>query len=134
QVMRAAARGAAGGGTCVLAVTVLTSLSDADLGEIGYADTAAALVERRVRQAPDSGVAGVLASPRAGARARQLATEAGRPEFLVVTPGVRPAGAAADDQQRTAAPAEALRAGASCLVVARPVIAAEDPRAAAEAI
>ena len=134
QVMRAAVKGRGAADTKILAVTVLTSLSDADLEEIGYGETAATLVERRVRQALDCGVDGVVSSPHEAARARQLATEAGRADFLVVTPGVRPSGADAGDQQRIATPADALKAGASHLVVARPVIAAADPRAAAEAI
>ncbi|WP_296816268.1 orotidine-5'-phosphate decarboxylase [Brevundimonas sp.] len=134
QVMRGAVKGRGSAETRILAVTVLTSLSDADLGEIGYGETAAALVERRVRQALDCGVDGVVSSPHEAARVRQLAAEAGRPEFLVVTPGVRPSGADAGDQQRIASPADALRAGAGHLVVARPVIAAPDPRAAAQAI
>lgn len=136
QVMRGAVRGrdAAGSDTKLLAVTVLTSLSDADLAEIGYGAGAAALVERRVRQALDCGVDGVVSSPLEAAAVRALADEAGRPEFLVVTPGVRPAGAERGDQQRVATPAEALRAGASHLVVARPVVAADDPLRAASAI
>ena len=134
QVMRAAVKGRGAADTKILAVTVLTSLSDADLEEIGYGETAATLVERRVRQALDCGVDGVVSSPHEAARARQLATEAGRADFLVVTPGVRPSGADAGDQQRIATPADALKAGASHLVVARPVIATADPRAAAEAI
>ncbi|MBA4803831.1 MAG: orotidine-5'-phosphate decarboxylase [Brevundimonas sp.] len=136
QVMRGAVRGrdAAGSGTKLLAVTVLTSLSDADLAEIGYGAGAAALVERRVRQALDCGVDGVVSSPLEAAAVRALADAAGRPEFLVVTPGVRPAGAERGDQQRVATPAEALRAGASHLVVARPVVAADDPLRAASAI
>src|SRR5690606_9906466 len=96
--------------------------------------TAAELVERRVRQALDCGVDGVVSSPLEAARARALADAAGRPDFLVVTPGVRPAGADRGDQQRIATPAEALRSGASRLVVARPVGGAADPRAAARAI
>ena len=134
QVMRGAVKGRGSAETRILAVTVLTSLSDADLEEIGYGETAATLVERRVRQALDCGVDGVVSSPQEAARARQLATEAGRADFLVVTPGVRPSGADAGDQQRIATPADALKSGASHLVVARPVIAASDPRAAAEAI
>ena len=134
QVMRAAVKGRGEADTKILAVTVLTSLSDADLIDIGYGETAARLVERRVRQALDCGVDGVVSSPHEAARARQLATEAGRPEFLVVTPGVRPTGAEVGDQQRVATPADAVRAGASHLVVARPVVAAADPVAAAAAI
>ena len=134
QVMRAAVKGLGSSDTRVLAVTVLTSLSDADLIEIGYGETAAGLVERRVRQALDCGVDGAVSSPQEAVRARALATEAGRPDFLVVTPGVRPAGADIGDQQRVATPADALKAGASHLVVARPVIAASDPMASATAI
>ena len=136
QVMRGAVKGrdAAGTDTKLLAVTVLTSLSDADRAEIGYGQTAGDLVERRVRQALDCGVDGVVSSPLEAARVRQLAQEAGRPDFLIVTPGVRPAGVDAGDQQRTATPRAALEAGATHLVVARPVIGADDPLAAAAAI
>jgi orotidine-5'-phosphate decarboxylase len=130
QVMAAAVKGAQGSGLKVLGVTVLTSLSDADLAAIGYHESAEALVERRVRQAVEAGAAGVVASPKEAAMARRI----GGPEFLVVTPGVRPAGAAMDDQARAAAPADALRAGASHLVVGRPISAAADPQAAAQAI
>lgn len=136
QVMRGAVRGrdAAGSDTKLLAVTVLTSLSDADLTEIGYGFTARELVERRVRQALDCGVDGVVSSPLEAARVRQLADEAGRPDFLIVTPGVRPEGADKGDQQRVATPRAALQAGATHLVVARPVVAAENPLLAASAI
>ena len=136
QVMRGAVKGrdAAGTGTKLLAVTVLTSLSDADLGEIGYAAGASELVERRVRQALDCGVDGVVSSPLEAARVRQLAEEAGRPDFLIVTPGVRPEGAALGDQQRVATPRAALQAGATHLVVARPIVAAENPLLAASTI
>jgi orotidine-5'-phosphate decarboxylase len=130
QVMAAAVRGVAGSGLKVLAVTVLTSLTDADLKEIGYGFGAADLVERRVRQALDAGCAGVVASPQEAAMARRM----GGPGFLVVTPGVRPAGSAMDDQARAATPASALRSGASHLVIGRPITAAADPRAAALAI
>ncbi len=136
QVMRGAVKGrdAAGSDTKLLAVTVLTSLSDADLSELGYGFSAADLVERRVRQALDCGVDGVVSSPLEAARVREIAREAGRPDFLIVTPGVRSAGADRGDQQRVATPAEALRAGASHLVVARPVVGAADPVQAAAAI
>ncbi|WP_332657118.1 orotidine-5'-phosphate decarboxylase [Brevundimonas sp.] len=136
QVMRGAVKGrdAAGSDTKLLAVTVLTSLSDADLTEIGYGFTARELVERRVRQALDCGVDGVVSSPLEAARVRQLADEAGRPDFLIVTPGVRPEGADKGDQQRVATPRAALQAGATHLVVARPVVAAENPLLAASAI
>jgi orotidine-5'-phosphate decarboxylase len=134
QVMRAAVKGRGGHATRILAVTVMTSLSDEDLKEIGYSAGAADLVEARVRQALDCGVDGVVSSPLEAARVREIATEAGRPDFLIVTPGVRPAGGDLGDQQRVATPAEALRNGASHLVVARPVIAAGDPVMAAARI
>jgi orotidine-5'-phosphate decarboxylase len=136
QVMRGAVKGrdAAGSGTKLLAVTVMTSLSDADLTEIGYGFSASDLVERRVRQALDCGVDGVVSSPLEAARVREIAIAAGRPDFLIVTPGVRPAGADKGDQQRVATPAEALRSGATHLVVARPVVGATDPLQAAAAI
>lgn len=136
QVMRGAVKGrdAAGSDTKLLAVTVLTSLSDADLIALGYEFSASDLVERRVRQALDCGVDGVVSSPLEAARVREIAIAAGRPDFLIVTPGVRPAGADKGDQQRVATPADALRAGASHLVVARPVVGADDPARAAAAI
>ncbi|MCI3179787.1 orotidine-5'-phosphate decarboxylase [Caulobacter sp. CCUG 60055] len=137
QVMKAAVRGrkAAGDeGLNILAVTVMTSLTDADLDEMGYAMGVEALVERRIRQALACGCDGVVASPHEAAMARALAREAGRLDFLVVTPGVRPDWAGKDDQARAATPAEALAAGASHIVCGRPITAAADPRAAAERI
>lgn len=136
QVMRGAVRGrdAAGSDTKLLAVTVLTSLSDDDLTDIGYGYSAHDLVERRVRQALDCGVDGVVSSPLEAARVREIATAAGRPDFLIVTPGVRPEGADRGDQQRVATPRAALEAGATHLVVARPVVEAENPPLAASAI
>ena len=134
QVMRAAVKGRGGHATKILAVTVMTSLSDDDLKEIGYSARAADLVETRVRQALECGVDGVVSSPLEAARVREIALEAGRPDFLIVTPGVRPSGEDPGDQQRVATPAEALRSGATHLVVARPVIAADDPVMAAARI
>lgn len=130
QVMKAAVAGRADAATKILGVTVMTSLSDADLVEMGYGFTAAELVGRRVRQALSCGVDGVVSSPLEAARVREIANEADRPDFLIVTPGVRPSGASADDQQRTATPAGALKSGATHLVVGRPITAASDPRAA----
>ena len=128
QVLAAAVRGRGGASACkILGVTVLTSLSTADLEAIGYAEGVEALVERRIRQALDAGADGVVASPHEAALARRV----GGPGFLVVTPGVRPAWSGADDQARAATPAEALTAGASHLVCGRPITAASDPRAAA---
>jgi orotidine-5'-phosphate decarboxylase len=128
QVMKAAVKGKAGDrNTRILAVTVLTSLTDADLAELGYGLGVEALVERRIRQALEAGVDGVVASPHEAAMARRIGGEG----FLVVTPGVRPAWAGKDDQARASEPAQALRAGASHLVCGRPITAAADPRAAA---
>ena len=134
QVMAAAARGVAGSGLKVLGVTVLTSLTQEDLVADDHSLSPALLVERRVRQALDSGIAGVVASPQEAARVRQIAREAGREDFLIVTPGVRPVGASMDDQARAATPDQALRDGATHLVVGRPITAAADPRAAALSI
>jgi len=136
QVMRGAVKGrdAAGSDTKLLAVTVLTSLSDEDLIDIGFGFRAADLVERRVRQALDCGVDGVVSSPLEAARVREIAVAAGRADFLIVTPGVRPEGADRGDQQRVATPRAALEAGATHLVAARPVIGAENPLLAASAV
>jgi orotidine-5'-phosphate decarboxylase len=128
QVMAAAVRGRAGQiGAKIIGVTVLTSLSQADVEEIGYTQKIESLVELRVRQAIEAGIDGIVTSPREAAIARRI----GGANFIVVTPGVRPGWAKADDQARAATPAEALAAGASHIVVGRPITAANDPRAAA---
>ena len=134
QVMAAAARGAAGSNMKVLGVTVLTSLTAEDLSADDHSLSPGELVERRVRQALEAGIDGVVSSPHEAARARALAIEAGRPDFLIVTPGVRPVGAALDDQARAATPQAALQAGATHLVIGRPITASADPRAAAQEI
>ena len=131
QVMAAAVKGRGGETRAkILGVTVLTSLDDDALKSLGYGLGVTALVERRIRQAIDAGVDGVVASPHEAELARRL----GGPDFLVVTPGVRPAGASLDDQARAATPADALHAGASHLVCGRPITAAQDPKAAALAV
>ncbi len=130
QVLAAAVRGRGSSPMKLLGVTVLTSLSGQDLGEIGYAFTPAQLVERRIRQCLDAGLDGVVASPLEARLARQI----GGPDFLVVTPGVRPTWASLDDQQRAETPAFALSEGASHIVCGRPITAAVDPRAAALAV
>jgi len=131
QVMAAAVRGRGGAKESkILGVTVLTSLSEDDVKAIGYGLTIPELVERRIRQALDAGADGVVASPHEAAMARRI----GGPGFLVVTPGVRPSWAKADDQARAATPEGAIAAGASHLVCGRPITGAEDPRAAADAI
>ena len=114
----------------ILAVSVLTSLNDADLKEAGYAATVAELAARRAAQARDVGVDGLVCSPEEVANLRRI-VGAG---MTLVTPGIRPAGSGAGDQKRVATPAAAIAAGADYLVVGRPIIAAADPKAAAEAI
>jgi orotidine-5'-phosphate decarboxylase len=125
-----AARG--GAATRILAVTVLTSLDRADLDAALTRDgDLAAIVVERARRAFAAGADGVIASPREAAALAALPECRGK---LVVTPGIRPAGAATGDQKRIATPSAALAAGATHLVVARPILTAPCPRAAAEAI
>ncbi len=131
QVMNAAVKARGDSSLKILAVTVLTSLTDADLIEMGYAFGARDLVERRVRQAVECGVDGIVSSPHEAALAREIANESGRSDFLIVTPGVRPFWSAKNDQARAATPEAAIRAGASHLVCGRPITAANDPREAA---
>jgi len=130
QTMRAAVAGARGSGLELLAVSVLTSSDDSDLAEAGYALSVAALVERRARQAAAAGVDGLVCSPAEAAKIRAAVGDA----LLLVTPGVRPAGAAAGDQKRVATPAAAIADGADYLVVGRPITQDRDPRGAAERI
>ncbi len=136
KMMRAALDGAAEGASggrprpLVLAVTILTSLAANDLEEIGIAGPPESAVLRLARLAQSEGLDGVVASAK---EASALRKECG-PDFVIVTPGIRPAGAASNDQSRTATPQSALEAGASYLVIGRPITAAADPAAAAEAI
>jgi orotidine-5'-phosphate decarboxylase len=130
QTMRAAAAGARGSGLKLLAVTVLTSCDDADLAEAGYAFGVSALVARRAAQARDAGVDGLVASASEAAMLRATIGDS----LLLVTPGIRPAGAAIGDQKRVATPTQAIADGADYLVVGRPVTQASDPRAAAQQI
>ncbi len=130
QTMRAAIAGRSGSNLKVLAVTVLTSYDDADAAEAGYAGSVADLVDRRSTQGRDLGIDGVVCAATEAARVRAIVG----PDRLIVTPGIRPAGAAAGDQKRVVTPAMAMRAGADYLVVGRPVTASRDPRAAANAI
>ncbi|MCC6949305.1 MAG: orotidine-5'-phosphate decarboxylase [Bradyrhizobiaceae bacterium] len=130
QTMRAAAEGRGQSGLKILGVTVLTSWDENDVKEAGYAVGLRELVGRRADQAKQAGIDGLIASP---VEAAGLRAQVGR-SLLIVTPGVRPAGAAAGDQKRVMTPAEAIKSGADHIVVARPVIAAPEPRAAAEAI
>lgn len=129
-VMRAAVEGRGASGLKLLAVTVLTSFDEEDLRDLGYPCSVAELVELRVRKARESGIDGMVCSPLEVARVREIAG----PEAILVTPGVRSAGASSGDQKRVATPAEAIRNGASHLVIGRQVTRAADPAAAVEAL
>jgi orotidine-5'-phosphate decarboxylase len=131
QTMRGAVAGKAGSPLKILAVTVLTSYDDRDLIEAGYAPVATAdLVARRAEQARDLGIDGIVCAAPEAARVRAIVGQ----DRLIVTPGIRPSGSEAGDQKRIVTPGEAIRLGADHLVVARPIIKAPDPRAAAEGI
>ncbi len=114
----------------VIAVTMLTSLTQEALTEVGFRDPMTSQVERLAALTESAGLDGVVASPREIGIIRRRCGAA----FAIVTPGIRGAGDEKDDQQRTLSAGEALEAGASFLVVGRPIIAAADPRAAAERI
>jgi orotidine-5'-phosphate decarboxylase len=130
QTMHAAVDARKGSGLRILAVTVLTSYDDADLAAAGYDFTVPELVAERAAQARDIGVDGLVCSGVEAARLRAIASAG----MVLVIPGIRPAGAEKGDQKRIMTPAAAIGAGADYLVVGRPVIAAPDPKAAAEAI
>ena len=131
-VVRAAKEGAAGKDMKILAVTILTSLDRDDLdGALIKPGEIRDLVQERAGNAFAAGADGVIASPQEAALIRALPEAEGR---LIVTPGVRPAGAALGDQKRVATPAQAVKDGVDHIVVGRPVWQAENPRAAAEAI
>jgi len=132
HVVRAAAEGKGGSDMKILAVTILTSLdrSDLDAGLIKPGEVQDLVLERAAR-AMEAGADGVIASPQEAALIRALPEARGK---LIVTPGVRPAGADLGDQKRVATPAQAIRDGADHIVVGRPINKAADPRAAAQAI
>uniref|UniRef100_UPI004047B408 orotidine-5'-phosphate decarboxylase n=1 Tax=Yoonia sp. TaxID=2212373 RepID=UPI004047B408 len=132
HVVAAARDGAAGSDMKILAVTILTSLDRADLDNaLIKSGNITDLVQERAGRAFDAGADGVIASPQEAALIRALPEAAGK---LIVTPGVRPVGAALGDQKRVATPAQAIADGADHIVVGRPVWQAADPRAAALAI
>ena len=107
----------------LIAVTILTSLGQEELAEIGYSGSPEENVLRLARLAQRNGADGVVCSPREAAKLRSSLG----PGFLLVTPGVRPAGSGSDDQRRVMTPADAIRAGADHLVIGRPITAAADP-------
>ncbi|CCE06360.1 Orotidine 5'-phosphate decarboxylase (OMP decarboxylase) (OMPDCase) (OMPdecase) [Bradyrhizobium sp. STM 3843] len=130
QTMMAAVEGRMGSALRILAVTVLTSYDEADLVAAGYRLGVSELVEMRARQAQSLGVDGLVCSAEEAAALRKVVGH----QLALVTPGIRPAGAATGDQKRVMTPARAIAAGSDYLVVGRPVVGASDPKAAAEAI
>ncbi|RED17824.1 orotidine-5'-phosphate decarboxylase [Pontivivens insulae] len=132
HVVRAAREGAAGSDLKILAVTILTSLDRDDLDAALIRDGAIPdLVAERAGRALEAGADGVIASPQEAGMIRALSESVGK---LIVTPGVRPAGAALGDQKRVATPASAIGDGADHIVVGRPIWQADDPKAAAAAV
>jgi orotidine-5'-phosphate decarboxylase len=130
KTLAAAVRGRGASAMKLLGVTVLTSLDAADLADQGIAMPPAELVLRRAIMAKEAGLDGVVASAQ---EASAIRAELGG-DFLIVTPGIRPAGAEAGDQARTVTPRDAIAAGADYLVVGRPITAAADPRQATDRI
>lgn len=126
-VMRAAVEGRGDARLRLLGVTVLTSFDQSDLADLGYPCAVEDLVALRVRKAKEAGIDGIVCSPLEAAAVRA----AMGPEAIIVTPGVRSAGAGKGDQKRVATPAEAIAAGATYLVIGRQITRADDPRAEA---
>jgi orotidine-5'-phosphate decarboxylase len=129
QTMKAAVE-ARGSSLKILAVTVLTSYDDGDLHAAGYRLSVSDLVEARAQQAQVLGVDGLVSSPEEAAALRKIVGH----QMSLVTPGVRPAGSATGDQKRMMTPGRAIAAGSDYLVIGRPIMAASDPKAAANAI
>ncbi len=130
RMLKAAVEAAGPSGPMVLAVTVLTSLSDADMSEIGLSGPVRDQALRMAALARNCGCPGVVSSPQEASCIRRELGDG----FAIVTPGIRPAGSAVGDQARIATPADAIRAGATHLVIGRPITAALDPAAAARAV
>lgn len=130
KAMKAAVEAAKGSDLCLLGVTVLTSMDDSDLANAGYSGSANDLVFKRAEIASQLGMGGIVASAREAAGVRKLIS----PNMAIVTPGIRPAGSDIGDQKRVMTPADAISAGATHLVVGRPITAAEDPKSEAEAV
>jgi orotidine-5'-phosphate decarboxylase len=130
KTMRAAVEAARGSSLCLLAVTVLTSMDEQDVIDAGYEYDPRTLVLRRAEQALHAGMGGIVCSAEEAEAVRRIVG----PDMAVVTPGIRPAGAASGDQKRVVTPRDAIRNGSSHLVVGRPIVGAVDRQAAAEAI
>ena len=129
-VMRAAVEGRGNSGLQLLAVTVLTSFDQEDLADLGYPTPVADLVALRARKAVESGIDGLVCSPLEVASVRKIAG----PKAVLVTPGVRSAGAGKGDQKRVATPAEAVANGANYVVIGRQITRADDPAGEARKI
>ncbi|MDR6898636.1 orotidine-5'-phosphate decarboxylase [Rhizobium miluonense] len=130
KAMKAAVAAAKGSDLCLLGVTVLTSMDEGDLIAAGYEYDPHTLVLRRAEQAHLAGMGGIVCSAEESAAVRKIIG----PDMALVTPGIRPAGSDKGDQKRVMTPADAIKAGSSHLVVARPIVKAVDPKEAARAI
>lgn len=133
KIIQAAVEGRGDSNLKLLAVTALTSLDSSDLREMGFAGTVEDLVLNRAKTALELGCDGVIASPQEAGRVHELVSRS-KKNFLIVTPGVRPAGDASDDHKRLATPASAIEDGADYLVIGRPIRDAADPAKKAESI
>jgi orotidine-5'-phosphate decarboxylase len=130
QTMQSAVDGRGNSGLKILAVTVLTSYSEADMEAAGYRHSVADLVATRARQARAIGVDGLVCSPEEVTALRAIVGD----HMCLVTPGIRPTGSAAGDQKRIMTPSRAIKAGSDYLVVGRPIMEAADPKSTADAI
>lgn len=130
KAMKAAVEAARGSDLCLLGVTVLTSMDEQDMIDVGYEYDPHTLVLRRAEQALRAGMGGIVCSAEEASAVRRIIG----PDMALVTPGIRPKGADKGDQKRVMTPAEALGAGASHLVVGRPIMNAVDRQEAARAI
>jgi orotidine-5'-phosphate decarboxylase len=130
KVMQAAVKSAQGSNLCLLGVSVLTGMDEADLKDAGYALTPSALVTMRAEQAQKYGMGGLVCSAQ---EAKIVSSSVGK-NMAIVTPGIRPIGSDVQDQKRVMSPMAALRAGATHLVIGRPITGATDPSFAAQSI
>jgi orotidine-5'-phosphate decarboxylase len=130
SIMKAAVAGRGNSDMKILGVTVLTSMDAEDIKEMGFVCNVEDLVIARAKKALEVGVDGVVASALEAAELRKQTSN----KLMIVSPGIRPSGGARHDQKRVATPSEAIRAGADYLVLGRPIYAADDPKAAAQAI
>lgn len=133
KTMRAAVKGLQEEGNpnlCLLGVTVLTSMDEDDLVAAGYRGPVADVVEARARDARAAGMGGIVCAATEAEKLRPILGD----ELVIVTPGIRPSGSAADDQRRVMTPADAIRSGSDYLVVGRPISKAADPGAAARSV